>query len=125
MPRLFIVATILRPTRPLLPTPHIISLPPASFDVFMTSTACSRPSRAIWSDSYKMVTCESAVAAVERTLTARDSNRVPSGSVAVNGGVSGCVSEPARFRLRDEGDVDMRGGVVFSSVAAIVDDICK
>jgi hypothetical protein len=121
MPRLFMVATVLRPTRPLLPTPHIISLAPASFDVLMTSTARNKPCCAVWSDWYRRVTRERAVAAVERTLTARDSKRVPSGSVAVSGGVSGCVSEPARFRLRDCGDVLVRGGVVVvSNVAAIV-----
>lgn len=109
MPRLFMVATILRPTSPLLPTPHIINLPPASVISVRTSTARSRPSRATWSDWYRIVTWESAVAAVERTLTARESRRVPSGSAAVKGGVRGRLSESARLRLQDTGEADEAG----------------
>jgi len=117
IPRLFIVATIFRPTSPLLPTPHIMSLPPASLTFVTTSTAFKSPSWATGSDWYSIVTCDSAVAAVERTFTARESRRVPSGSVAESGGVSGCTSEPARFRLSEVGDNGSRTIMVWRDAA--------
>jgi len=120
MPRLFIVATILRPTKPLLPTPHIMSLPPVWLVFVMTSTAWRRPSRATWSDSYRKVTCESAVAAVERTWTARERRRDPSESLAANGGVRGWVSEPARFLFSDAGGDDVRDSGEVSNVAVML-----
>jgi hypothetical protein len=99
MPRLFIVATIFRPTSPLLPTPHIMSLPPLSVTLAMVSTPRSNPSCASESDSYRRVTCDRAAAAVERTFTARETRRVPSESEAVRGGVRGSESISTRLRL--------------------------
>lgn len=120
IPRLFMVATILRPTSPLFPTPHIMSLPPVWLTFVRTSTARRRPSRATWSDSYKKVTCDRAVAAVESTLTARDRRRDPSGSFAASGGVSGCASEAARFLLSEAGGGVERGSGVAADVAVML-----
>jgi hypothetical protein len=51
IPKLFIVATIFRPTNPLLPTPHIMSFPPVSTARDMASTLRNSPSCATESDS--------------------------------------------------------------------------
>lgn len=99
MPRLFIVATIFRPTRPLLPTPHIMSLPPASFTRVIISTLRTSASCAAASVSYSSVTCDNAVAAVDKTFTARETRRTPSESAAVRGGVRGSASASVRLRL--------------------------
>lgn len=107
MPRLFIVATIFRPTRPLLPTPHMMSFPPASLTCVMTSTLRTSPSCAAASVSYSNVTCDNAVAAVDKTFTARETRRAPSESVAVRGGVSGCASTSECLRFWH---VDVDGG---------------
>ena len=120
IPRLFMVATILRPTKPLFPTPHIMSLPPVWLTFVKTSTARRRPSRTTWSDSYKKVTCDRAVAAVESTLTARERRRDPSGSFAASGGVSGCVSESARFLFSEAGGGDVCDSGVVSNVAVML-----
>lgn len=95
IPKLFMLATVFLPTSPLLPTPQMSSLPPASLMFLMYSTARTRPSRAIGSDWYRMVTWERAVAAVDKTWTAQDRRLAPSGSSTVTGGVR--ASEPARL----------------------------
>jgi hypothetical protein len=117
IPKLFIVATVFLPTSPLLPTPHTISLPPASLALTMVSTLRRSPSCATESVSYRSVTCDSAVAAVERTLTARETRRVPSTSDAVSGGVSGCDSNSVRFRFWH---VEVGGGVIVEVCSVVV-----
>ena len=99
-PRLLSVATVFMPTRPLLPTPQTVTLPPAACEVVMQSTAPSRPFLASGSVWYSRLTCESAVASMESTLVARSRIVVDSGSYMVVGGVV-----IIRWRLHGLGEV--------------------
>ena len=56
MLKLFSVATVFLPTRPLLPTPQTITFPPSAWDLVMHSTAPRSPSLACGSVWYNLVT---------------------------------------------------------------------
>lgn len=99
-PKLFIVATIFIPTSPLLPTPHMISLPLFSLTTLTHSTARRRPHFAVGSVSYSLETLERAVASVASTCTARLSTSAPSGSSTASGGVTG--ADIFLLRLRED-----------------------